>query len=372
MQKSENVIPLNDLSRRFAKDSLILDRVKNLLISGPYFKSEYTQGFESAFATYIGVDFCTTVSSGTSALELSIKALNLKHGSSILMVANAGGYAAIAAKNCGLRPYFVEVNEYGLIDPNSLPSQCVDVTAIVVTHLYGQVCDMPSLLAYAKLHNLKVIEDCAQAAGSSLGNQNAGSFGDISSFSFYPTKNLGGVGDSGAVCTSDSELSARTLKLREYGWSERYFALESGGGNYRMDEIQALVLLDQMNQLDQNNRIRQSIWQRYAKICIEHDVRILGNFGIGFSPHLAVIRVPNRKNFIKFMADHGVSSTAHYPYTDYQQPGIGLRKDFKLPLTEILCDEVVSVPIFPEMLESEIAQVEASLDSYFRGFCGNT
>jgi dTDP-4-amino-4,6-dideoxygalactose transaminase len=280
------------------------------------------------------------------------------------MAANAGGYAALAAINSGLKPKFVDVSENGLIDFNSLPTENEGVSAIVVTHLYGQLCDMQNLSNYSRLHDLRVVEDCAQSAGSSIDSLMAGSFGDISAFSFYPTKNLGGIGDGGAVCTSSKGLKENCLKLREYGWADRYYSEIPYGSNFRMDEIQALILNDQLSVLDHKNGIRRDIWRRYAEICGRFGVHILGNSSEGFAPHLAVLRVPNRNGFIDFMQSHGISTAVHYPHPDYRQPGIGTDPELNLEMTEVLCKEVVSIPLFPDMTESEIQKVERVLEDY--------
>lgn len=364
MNSSDFLVPFNDLSRRFVDKSHVLEEVKNLIVSGPFFKSVHTQNFEINFAKYVGTNHCIAVSSGTAALEISMKSLELPRGSAVLMSANAGGYAALAAINSGLRPKFVDVTDNGLINSECLPSMSEGVSAIVVTHLYGQVCDMQKLINYAKSHGLKVIEDCAQSAGSSIDSLMSGSFGDISAFSFYPTKNLGGVGDGGAVCTNSKDLYENCLKLREYGWTDRYYSQFPFGSNFRMDEIQALILNYQLSTLDHKNGIRRIIWKRYSEICKKFNLHILGNSTAGFAPHLAVLRIPNRNRFADYMQSHGVGTSIHYPYPDYKQPGIGFNPGVELTVTETLCKEVVSLPLFPELSENEIQKVERILSEY--------
>lgn len=360
-------VPINDLSRKFVQGSDLLSSISQLIVNGPYFNSKYTEAFEAEFAKFVGVDFCTTVSSGTSALELSIKALELPASSIILMTANAGGYAAIAARNAGFRVKYVDVDDFGLIDLLNLEQSLEGASAIIVTHLYGQVCDMNSLIEIASKNHLKVIEDCAQAVGTTFGSRAVGSLGDIAAFSFYPTKNLGGVGDSGAVGTNSQILNYRVRQLREYGWTERYFSTLAGGGNHRNDEIQSLVLLDQLATLKSKNEIRKRIWNRYSIVCEEFGVKILGNREDNFVPHLAVLKVANRVEFIRHMKMRNVGVAIHYPFPDYDQPGLNLETQVELPRTSSHCNQVVSIPLFPELSETEISQVEESLNDFFGG-----
>jgi dTDP-4-amino-4,6-dideoxygalactose transaminase len=177
-------VPINDLSRRFVPGSELLSSVSELIVNGPYLNSKYTCAFESEFAKFVGVEHCITVASGTSALELSIKALDLPADSVILVTANAGGYSTIAARNAGFRVKYVEVDDFGLLDLNELDRNLEGASAIIITHLYGQVCDMNALICFASQNRLRVIEDCAQAVGSKFGLIPVGSFGDIAAFSF--------------------------------------------------------------------------------------------------------------------------------------------------------------------------------------------
>jgi dTDP-4-amino-4,6-dideoxygalactose transaminase len=365
MESSQPIVPMNDLSRRFESDTELVKSVTDLIVNGPYLNSKFTGAFESEFARFVGVEFCIAVSSGTAALELAIKALELPANSVILMTANAGGYSAIAARNAGHRTRYIDVDEFGLLGLHDLNQNLEDVSAIVVTHLYGQMCDMNALSIFASQNNLKVIEDCAQAVGSRYGGIPAGAFGDVSAFSFYPTKNLGGIGDSGAVCTKSQSLANRVRKLREYGWSERYFSAVSGGGNFRNDEIQSLVLLEQLTSLHARNTIRKKIWNRYFEICNLYGFQILGSTANDFVPHLAVLKISIREEFIKHMNERNISVAIHYPFPDFLQPGLILEEVESLIRTTLHCNQVVSIPLFPEMTEAEICQVEEGLSDFF-------
>lgn len=365
MLDTEPTIPINDLSRRFIEDSRLLNEISTLVISGPYFKSKYTNQFEANFARHIGSTYCTTVSSGTSALELAFRALELPSGSRVLMSANAGGYSAIAAKRAGLSPIFLDVDTNGLIDVQTVDGQLNNVSAIVATHLYGQRCDMELIQEFAKAHSLKIVEDCAQAVGCRLNGKAVGTYGDISAFSFYPTKNLGAIGDAGAVCTDSEILNSRVVSLREYGWSQRYFSQLEGGANFRMDELQAIVLINQLEKLENNNLKRLKIWREYKEICTKYNVKIFGSELNGFAPHLAVLLVENREKFSEFMSNQRIDVAIHYPYPDYEQPGIIAVNKTSLPITESLCNQVVSIPLFPEMTWQEVSRVKLALTMYF-------
>lgn len=365
MAFSTPTVPINDPSRRFESDTELIKSVTDLIFNGPYLNSRYTNAFELEFANFVGVEHCIAVSSGTAALELAIKALELPSNSVILMTANAGGYSAVAAKNAGFRTRYVDVDDFGLLCLDNLNQNLKDVSAIVITHLYGQMCDMNALVSFASQNNLRVIEDCAQAVGSSIGSIPAGSFGDLSAFSFYPTKNLGGIGDSGAVCTRSQGLADRLRHLREYGWSERYFSVVSGGGNFRNDEIQSLVLINQLTTLKAKNDIRKEIWIRYYEICNLYGVQILGNSTNDFVPHLAVLKISKRKEFIKHMNERNIRVDIHYPFPDFLQPGIIVEEERKLIQTSLHCNQVVSIPLFPEMTETEICRVEEGLREFF-------
>jgi dTDP-4-amino-4,6-dideoxygalactose transaminase len=234
-----------------------------------------------------------------------------------------------------------------------------------VTHLYGQTLQLELLANFLRQKNIFLIEDCAQAIGAYVGEGRAGSIGDISTFSFYPTKNLGAIGDAGAICTSNEEIFNRLKSLREYGWSRRYFSEIPFGGNNRIDEIQALVLDTQLSMVDEWNLRRRQIWERYKSAADKSGLRILGSASRSFVAHLAVIDSENRARLTGHLNAHMIETAIHYPYPDYVQPG--LTQDVfnkNMPTTERLCASVMSIPLFPELTESEISRVENALASY--------
>jgi dTDP-4-amino-4,6-dideoxygalactose transaminase len=356
-------VPFNDISRRYQPilDSLTLE-LANTLRSGHFLNGEQTSQFQERFSNYVGVDFCVGVSSGTTALELALGSLQLPKDAKVLMAANAGGYGAIAARRNNLKPHFVDVDENGLLCPENIISALDGVAAVIVTHLYGQSVDLEQVSQILKSRNIFLIEDCAQTIGGKVGSKRAGSFGHLSTFSFYPTKNLGSMGDAGAVCTSDSLLFERIKKLREYGWTEKYFSNIPNGLNGRIDEFHSLILNFQLNSVDNWNSRRRSIWKRYELAAQQSGLRLIGCNSESFVGHLAVIDCPNRKQFITHMERHQVDTAVHYPYPDYKQPGIFPESNLvELRNTERLCSSVVSIPLFPELTEEEILTVEEAL-----------
>ena len=367
MTTSEQRVPFNDVSRRIASLTGLNREIEALLQKGPFLNGAYTSRFEASFAQYIGSNHCLGVSSGTTALELSLRALNLKTGTIVLLAANAGGYGSIAIQKNSLIPKYLDVDRNGLIDTNALLNNLDGAGAVIVTHLYGQTVQLKPLLDELKERGIFLIEDCAQATGAYIEKQRAGSLGDVSAFSFYPTKNMGSIGDAGAICTSSPEIFNRAKQLREYGWSNRYFSEIPGGGNNRIDELHALILAAQLQHIDSWNNKRREIWSRYNSAVSQGDIRILGETSHSFAAHLAVLQVKDRLRFSQYMGSQGIDTSVHYPFPDYVQSGLNPEKVFtSLPNTEELCNTVISVPIFPEMSDSEIDKVAHALEK-FRG-----
>lgn len=365
METPNKIIPFNDVSRRFARVESIYSNILRLVTHGPYLNGEFTQKFQRKFSSFIGIPYCVGVSSGTVALEMALASLSLPKNSRVVTAANAGGYGTIAINRNQLIPHYVDVDDNGLINIQSILDVSKEIKAVIVTHLYGQATQLESLATLLKDRGIFLIEDCAQAVGAFIGENRAGSVGDVSTFSFYPTKNLGSIGDSGAVCTSNPEIFGRLEMLREYGWSNRYFSQVPQGSNNRIDEIQALVLELQIHKVDQWNFRRREIWERYRLAARKSGCRLIGNNSNSFVAHLAVLDLRNRKSFINHLLKSGIETSIHYPYPDYVQPGL-FQGNLEEPLrnTERLCSSVVSIPIFPELEEEEISRVEVALANY--------
>ena len=361
------MIALNAPERQFKDNPFLISRINNFILDGPYLNGIETKSFEAEFGSYIGTKFSLLVSSGTSALELALKSVKKRSGNAVLMSANAGGYAAIAAVNAGLTPRFIDVSTSGLLTPEGVSAAISDdVDAIIVTHLYGQTVDVGKIRNSIRNFDIPIIEDCAQSCGSLLSKKRSGALGEISCFSFYPTKNLSTIGDAGAVCTSDTTISEKLVALRQYGWGpERYFSKVPGGSNYRADEIHALILRDGLLKLDARNLRRKEIWNRYQAALVGSREIIIGSQGEDFVAHLAVLVTESREKFRSFMAERGIETSVHYPYPDYLQDAF---QHFASTLknTDRLCNSVVSIPIHPELFDSEISAIESALKEWVK------
>jgi aminotransferase EvaB len=263
---SATSIPIQDLKRHYQVMAVELKAVAaRVLDSGWYVLGQEVRSFESEFAAYLGATECVSVANGTDALELALRAFAIGLGDEVCTVANAGMYSTIAILSVGARPVFVDIEPRTLtLCPNRLASRITDKTkAIIVTHLYGCMADIEAILKLAKGRGIPVIEDCAQAHGAKRLNRTAGTWGDIGCYSFYPTKNLGALGDGGALSTNDPKLAERLRRLRQYGWSSRYHSDDCGGRNSRLDELQAAFLRVKLPHLNAWNGRRQQIARAY-------------------------------------------------------------------------------------------------------------
>ena len=241
--------------------------LQRVVDSGWYVLGPQVRDFEAAFARHVGVRHALGVANGTDALTLALRALGVQPGQPVVTVANAGCYASTALAQLGAQPLYVDVEPARLtMAPPALAAALAahPVAAVIVTHLYGQMADMPRLAALCHAAKVPLIEDCAQAHGATLNGRQAGAWGALACFSFYPTKNLGALGDGGAVLTDDQALAERLRALRQYGWTRKYEVTVAGGANSRLDELQAAVLLAKLPHLDAANAARRAIAARYS------------------------------------------------------------------------------------------------------------
>ena len=353
-----------------------LDLAKPLLAvldSQRFVLSKQVQKFEEEFATFCAVSFCTSVANGTDALELALRALGITPGDRVITVANAGFYSSTAINLVGAVPVYVDIEPVCL----SMSSQAVAAAfdggskpkAIILTHLYGQMAlETEAIIALADLHGVPVIEDCAQAHGARLAGRPAGSWGILGCFSFYPTKNLGALGDGGAVVTSEPGLKTTLQELRQYGWvtGRKYYVGRPGGRNSRLDEMQAAILIMKLPHLEHWNSQRRQIAHEYAQAW--------GNFageagesvplirmpvpGEDSVVHLQVVRTSHRQALAEHLQKNKIASDVHYPVPDHQQVLWSQRTDFgELPVTEVACQQVLSLPCYPGLKTEAIQRV---------------
>lgn len=370
-------IPLNDTTRLYLeyKEALLglFDEVGE---SGRWVFGENTLKFSSEFAQSCGVRYCVPVSNGTDALELSLRALlsgeDVPDESEIVTVANAGGYTTTACRLVGAVPVYADVTPGSLLmDVESL-KRCLSpkVKAVIVTHLYGGCVDVFAVkkaLAEGGCENAVVIEDCSHAHGARIRDRCAGAVGDLAVFSFYPTKNLGALGDAGAVLTSNEVLFDKLRTLSQYGWDKKYQIQIPYGRNSRMDEIQAGALRIFLPHLGQWNQKRKAIYEAYKKHASRKLVSLQHGLG-DYVVHLAVFRTPERARFKRFMQERKISTEVYFPVLDCEQDGwraMPMRMD-PAGLTHSIqaAAEVVSIPCFPQMTEGEVEQVCKALSDW--------
>ena len=365
------VIPLNDLSRYARRVAPALaTRAGAVLESGHYVLGPNVAAFERAFADYCGAGHCIGVGNGTDALELALRGCGVGPGDGVVVCANAAMYGTGAVLAIGAVPVFADVDANGLLTAQTIAEGIAGsptpTRAVIATHLYGRLADMDAILDLAFTRGMRVVEDCAQAHGArDATGRRAGSWGDAAAFSFYPTKNLGAVGDGGAVLSGDPEIAARVRQLRQYGWSRKYENVLPGGRNSRLDELQAAFLVALLPDLDQRNARRREIARRYSERIVHPGIHVPAVDGGAYVAHLYVVRSAQRDSLAAHLAAAGVTTDIHYPTPDYRQPSIGLQyPGLSLPSTEAACREVLSLPCFPELLDEECEAVIAACNAW--------
>lgn len=341
---------------------------QRVIASHWYVLGHEVASFEQEFAAYCGTSACVSLANGTDALELGLRTLDVGDGDPVMLAANAGFYGSTAVHAIGATPIYVDVDPKTLtmsVDAVRDALQRVKPKAMIVTHLYGQLADIESIVAMAGEAKIPVLEDCAQSHGATRGGQRAGSFGTIGCFSFYPTKNLGALGDGGAVVTHSAELDARLRQLRQYGWRTKYHVNVSGGRNSRLDEMQAAILREKLPHLDRWNAERRQIARRYNQAFSTLPLRCPASVDDDYVAHLYVLRLTGRDDFRAFLKEQGVTTDVHYPIPDHQQTAYTYPAGSSLPVTEEACGQVVSLPCFPGMTDEEVEHVSHAVRLYF-------
>jgi len=287
-------------------------------------------------------------------------AVGCRPGDTILNAANCGGYTTPAARRAGLRVSFADVDPETLCLSRETVEAALgpDVRAVVVTHLYGLLAEIEEIATLCWERGASVVEDCAQAAGAQREGRRAGAFGDAAAFSFYPTKNLAALGDGGAVSTNRDDVAETVLRLRQYGWEQKYEVTVRGGRNSRLDELQAAVLRIRLRHLDEWNERRRSIVSRYAEALAPDAGRFVSRDGADYVAHLAVVVAENRDGVRALLEAAGIATDVHYPIADHRQPAWAEEyDDLNLPVTEHAVEHVLTLPCFPELTEDEIERV---------------
>lgn len=357
-------LDLYKINERFRPQ--INEKIKEVLDSGWYLLGKEDEAFEKSFAEYCGVKHCIGCANGLDALKLIIKAYGFGKGDEIIVPANTYIASILAISDNGCTPVLVEpdINTYN-INPDLIEEKITDKTrAVLVVHLYGQAVQMDKIWALAKKYNLKIIEDSAQAHGALYNGKCTGSLGDASGFSFYPGKNLGCLGDGGAVTTNDDELAQKIRALRNYGSHIKYHNLYQGL-NSRLDEIQAAILSVKLPELDKDNERRREISKYYrenistSKIILPHTDNEMSHVW-----HIFAVRTSNRNDFQAYLKQNEIQTLIHYPIPPHKQPAYKEWNNLSFPLTEEIHDTILSLPISPVMTDDEVKKVVEVINAF--------
>jgi len=360
----------NPLLRAYQTHKTEIDTaITRVLDSGRYILGEEVRSFEKEFARYIGVRYGIGVGSGTDAITLALRACGIGTGDEVITVSHTAVATVAAIELCGATPVLVDISpETYTLDPDQIRQAATQKTkAIIPVHLYGHPADMDRIVPLAHDLDLFVIEDCAQSHGALFHDKKTGSLGDISAFSFYPTKNLGAIGDGGMVLTDDPDLANRVSLLRQYGWKEKAISTVSGM-NSRLDEIQAAILRVKLRYLDNDNIRRREIASIYQQSLQSKDLILPSEAQRSFHVyHQYVIRSPGRDSLKTYLAAHGVETLIHYPVPVHLQPAYKDRLDNGHILrTPTICNEILSLPMNPYMRENDARAISSLINGFLK------
>lgn len=364
------MIPFLDLKaiNQQYRDKLI-SAATRVIDSGWYIAGNELESFERNFAQYCGTKHCIGVANGLDALTLTLKAWmlmgKLNEGDEVIVPANTYIASILAITANRLTPVLVEPDSVTCnLSPEKVQEAITDKTkAILPVHLYGQLADMPNIMAIANQHNLLVLEDAAQSQGASLNGVKAGDFGDAAGFSFYPGKNLGALGDAGAVTTNDDKLAETLRALRNYGSHEKYKNLFQGV-NSRLDEIQAAMLNVKLDYLDNEIEYRRKVAKAYLDGIDNPAITLPAHYGESHVWHVFVIRCETRDELKKYLADNGVQTLIHYPIPPHKQQAYVEWEHLSYPVSEAIHQNVLSLPISPVLPMSDVEKVVELCNAY--------
>lgn len=363
-------IPLFDMESRIIKYREIAQTsFSKVLNTSELVLAKSNEAFDISFAKYLGVERVFGVANGTDALEIAISALDLPVGSKVGLTANCGGYSTVAILQNRLLPIFCDVDVATSHPSIESIKQLIEhgVRAIVVTHLYGlAIQDIEEIAQICKTSDVALIEDCAQSHGAKIGDRHTGSFGDIACFSFYPTKNLGALGDGGAVVSNNPEYAKRLNSLRTYGWWKKYDIQVLGGRNSRLDELQAEFLTMILPDLDEENQARRELANIYRNGIRNSRIDLPRPGGVDYVAHLFVIRCESRKELVSHLHENLVGFGIHYPIPDHRQVAWAgkFERISNLENTEKLSQTVLSIPMHPYMTIPQAERVMEVLNSF--------
>lgn len=366
-------VPFGDLARQAAALGPELgDAVQRVVGGGWYILGPEVRAFEEEFAAHCGAAHAVGVASGAEALYLALAALNIGPGDEVITVANACMYQVAAIVQAGARPVLVDIDPATHnLDPDQIAAAITPRTrAVLPVHLYGRLADMAAIREIAASHGLPVVEDAAQAHGAWAADagapRRAGAWGELACFSFYPSKNLGALGDAGALTTGSAELAERLRRLRFYGWGEKYVTVDGGGRNSRLDEIQAAALRVKLRHLEDGNSARRERAAWYRSLLAGLPLALPADTP-GHCYHLFVVETDQRDALRAHLQAGGVGCDVHYPLPAHLHPAyadLGLGPG-SLPHTEAAARRILSLPMFPELTREEVEYVAHVVRSFF-------
>ena len=339
-----------------------IDRV---VASGWFILGPEVEAFEAEFALACGAEHAVSVANGTDALALILKALGIGPGDEVITAPISAAFTALAVRMAGARPVFADVDDHLTLDPAAVTAAITSRTrAILPVHLYGQPAAMAAIQEIASRHHLAVIEDACQAHLATYRGQPVGTMGVAGAFSFYPTKNLGALGDGGAIVTQDRALADRIKRLRNGGQSERYCHVEAGGINSRLDEVQAAILRARLHHLPAWTARRRALAALYRPLLAESSVRPVPERDAGHVYHLFVVRTNDRPALQRHLRDRGIESLVHYPTPIPRQPAFAGEGVAECPRADAACEEVLSLPLHPSLTEADVRRVCAAIADF--------
>jgi dTDP-4-amino-4,6-dideoxygalactose transaminase len=360
------ILPANPAANYLAHRDEIDQVIRRVLDGGMYILGQEVAKFEEEFARYLGAQHTIGVGSGTDALHVALRACGVGTGDAVVTVSHTAVATVAAIEMAGAEAVLIDIDPAtATIDANRLDDVLKRqhpgrIKAVIPVHLYGHPADMPAIMDVAERYGLLVVEDCAQSHGADLDRRKTGTWGHIAAFSFYPTKNLGALGDGGAVVTNDPRLAEQARLLREYGWRERYVS-DFPGLNTRLDELQAALLRVKLRHLDEENARRQELARRYDAALSDTSVVIPhSRKGVSHVYHQYVVRTDHRDDLRSFLKANGVGTLIHYPVPVHMQPayqGRALVDDAGLPETESICRRILSMPMHPQLTDAEVKEV---------------
>jgi dTDP-3-amino-3,4,6-trideoxy-alpha-D-glucose transaminase len=324
------------------------------------------QAFEASFAQAVRAPHAVGVGTGTDAIALALRALGVGAGDEVITSPLSAAYSALAVMMTGARPVFADIDPERLtLDPAAAAAAVTPRTAAILpVHLYGQAADMDALAAVASRHNLAIVEDCCQAHFATCGGRPVGSFGAAAAYSFYPTKNLGALGDGGAVTTADDAIAARVGRLRNGGQTDRYHHAEFGV-NSRLDELQAAILRARLPFMPAWTATRRALAGEYRRaLAGVSGVRVLPEADSGHVYHLFVVRAGARERLRDHLASRGVETLIHYPVPIPRQPALAATNPAECPRAEEACREILSLPLHPALNADIVGDVAAAISAF--------